>query len=221
MASPVEESFVYNEILKLPINSNILEFGCGENFFPNRVAKLKHKVTAIDLYDRDSILNTNIHFIKDDFENINLPQCHYDCIYALSSFEHIGLERDNIIDEKEIYLKTINILAKFKRLLKHNGILLLTLPFGDGSYKHYYVNNKGVWSKTKQPDSEWGAKVYDIHDLYIFNMFLLLKCDFYLKVRPDFFDINSWTTINYYECCCIQKEEEVNNAIVCLKLVNI
>ncbi|MDD3474285.1 MAG: class I SAM-dependent methyltransferase [Candidatus Dojkabacteria bacterium] len=214
MASPIEEDFVYSEIEKLPLNSNILEFGCGDNMFTNKIQNLGHNVTAVDLYYRTS--NINFKFIKGDFENINIPTNNYNCIYALSSFEHIGMERNNILSDTEITYKIQRILNKMKLLLKNNSILLITLPFGN--FSKYYVTQEGKWSCFRKPNSIWGAKVYDNYDIKeIFKDFILLKEEYYLRIGKDFFDKNHWIQLPP-EKCYIKKE--ITDSIACLKFKN-
>jgi 2-polyprenyl-3-methyl-5-hydroxy-6-metoxy-1,4-benzoquinol methylase len=118
MASPIEEDFVYNEIKKLPIQDNILEFGCGQNTFPNKISNLGYKLTAIDLYERNNLLNKGFNFIKGDFNDIQLPLNYYDCIYALSSFEHIGIESNGIISESDALNKIHTTINKIRSILK-------------------------------------------------------------------------------------------------------
>jgi ubiquinone/menaquinone biosynthesis C-methylase UbiE len=214
MASPIEEDFVYEAIKKLSIHSNILEFGCGQNTFPNKISKLGYKLTAIDLYERNNSLNKGFNFIKGDFSDIQFPSNYHDCIYALSSFEHIGIESNDIINENDALNKVCTITKKIKYLLKNNGLFLVTLPFGD--YRYYYVDKNGKWSYNREKDSVWGAKVYDIKDIdNIFKDYILEERKFYLRIGKDFFYRYSWIETDYKKCYI---KKEITDAIVCLKL---
>lgn len=216
MASPIEEAFVYNEIKKLPIHSNILEFGCGQNKFPNIISSMGYKLTAIDLYERNNSLNKGLNFIKGDFSDIQFPLNYYDCIYALSSFEHIGIESIGITHESDALDKICATTKKVKSLLKNNGLFLVTLPFGN--YKHYYVNKNGKWSYNREKDSIWGAKIYDIDDIdSIFKDYILEENKFYLRIGKDFFYRYSWIIADYKKCYI---KKEITDAIVCLKFKN-
>jgi hypothetical protein len=114
---------------------------------------LGYDLTAIDLYKRTS--DTNFSFIQGDFEHIELSG-RYDCIYALSAFEHIGLEQDGICLEDEIIAKISRILIKIRTLLKPNAYFIITLPFGD--FRYYYVTKEGKWSYKRKKDSIWGGE---------------------------------------------------------------
>ncbi len=212
MAAPVEEEFIFNELRKMK-SGNVLEFGCGTHYFPGRIAALGHKVTAVDLYQRSA--EANFKFIQGDFEHIEL-QDSYDCIYGLSSFEHIGLEQDGILPEDQILSKIDRILQKMRTLLRTNGYFIITLPFGNFGY--YYVNKDGKWSYKREKDSIWGAKVYDLKDIdEIFKQFLLIKSEFYLRTGKDYFNKESWTKV---ECKNCYKAKEETDAVVCLEFIN-
>lgn len=213
MPSQIEEIFVYKEINNLPLKGRLLEFGCGDDIFPNRMSDLGYEVTAIDLFKRKRL--TNFNFIQSDFLYTDLPENYFDAVYSLSSFEHIGLEQDGILSEDDILYKINLITKKIKLILKYNGIFLVTIPFGN--YRYYYVGKDG-WSYEKRHDSLWGVKVYDIKDIYeIFKDFSILKKEFYLRIDSDYINKNSWILIDH-EKCYFRKEQ--TDSIVCLKLIN-
>lgn len=215
LASLVEEDFVYDEIKKLLTHKNILEFGCGNNSFPSKISSLGHNLTAIDLYERENN-DQNFNFIKGDFVDIELPLNYYDCIYALSSFEHIGLESNGITSEKDVLHKIGVITKKIKSSLKDNGLFLATIPFGD--FRYYYVDSNGKWSYNIEKNSVWGAKVYDIEDIdNIFKCFTLIEKKFYVRIKEGFFERNSWFLTDYKNCYI---KKELTDSIVCLKFIN-
>lgn len=213
MSSQIEEIFVYNEIKNLPPQGRILEFGCGDDTFPNRMSDLGYEISAIDLFKRKRFANFN--FIQSDFLYIDLPENYYDAVYALSSFEHIGLEQGDILPINDVLHKISLITKKIKSILKYNGIFLTTMPFGD--YRYFYVDKDG-WSYEKKDDSLWGVKVYDIKDIYeIFKDFSMLKKEFYLRIDNDYMNKNSWILIDHGKCYL---KKELTDSIVCLKLIN-
>lgn len=214
MASPIEEKFIFDEIKNLR-SSKIFEFGCGENLFPNKIAEIGHDVTAIDLYPRRHETNQNIKFLQDDFMNITIPPDSFDCIYALSSFEHIGLESHDIHPIPYVLSKIEVVIEKIKSILKSDGIFLVTLPFGN--YRYYYSGND-KWSYNKTSESVFGAKVYDIEDIEnIFKKhFEIIKEEYYIKdTGKDFFNIKSWKKMPYKDCYV---KKEISHALVCLKM---
>lgn len=232
MAGTVEEDFVFREIYNLSVPCQIFEFGCGQNLFINKIVELGHNITAIDLYERtaDNKENRKYNFLRGDFiefyKLFDLGLRKYDCVYALSSVEHIGLE-DIILEWDQAEKKLKDIIDAIWNLLKDDGIFLVTLPFGN--YKAFYVDKEGNNSKVRKNNSLWGAKVYDLKDIdNVFltdqkgskNRFKLISKELYLKTDPksDYFDKNSWIITRYEEC---YKTDEPANALVCIKLKKI
>ncbi len=224
MAGNYEEDFVYQEIYNLEgKNLRVFEFGCGQNLFINKIVQLGHNLTAIDLYERTSDIQENrkFNFIKNDFNSEYFEPNSYDCIYALSSVEHIGLE-DTILEWNEAQTKIEKTFKKFCCMLKRRGTLLLTLPFGN--YKQWYVNDNGISTRHMHKDgknkSRWGAKVYDINDIIDIEKFgfSLERKEFYLKpnISTDYFDKNSWIITDYMQC---YKTREPAGAVACLKYI--
>lgn len=224
MPSQIEENFVYNELIKLckkdQDNKNdqikILEFGCGNDNFANRMSDLGYNVTGIDLFER--IADSKFSFIRSDFLHANLPQNHFDAVYGLSSFEHIGLEQGELLSEKEAENKILLVVKKIRSILKDDGILLVTVPFGN--YRYYYVSQNG-WSYQRSIDKDektlWGVKVYDlndIHDIFESNNFTLVKKEFYLRVKKGFIEQDSWILTDPKRCYV---KKELTDSIVCLK----
>ncbi len=225
MAGTYEEDFVYREIYNLTGNTlKILEFGCGQNKFIDKIVNLGHDVTAIDLYQRtsESLEQRKFNFLQGDFETVKFEPNIYDCIYALSSIEHIGLE-DKILEWKDVIKKTNKIIDKFRYILKKKGTLLVTLPFGN--HKYWYVDNKGNSTREEIKDglnkSLWGAREYDIDDIdktFCNKGFELNRKEFYLHVntRLNYFDKNSWIITKHDYCYNIK---EPAGAVVCLMFI--
>lgn len=230
MSGAVEEDFVFREIYNLYIPCNIFEFGCGQNLFVNKIVELGHNVDAVDLYERtaENRKDRKFNFLRGDFielyELFDLGTEKYDCVYALSSLEHVGLE-NGILNWEKAEEKLKNIVSAIWNILKKNGIFLVTLPFGN--YKAWYVDKNGISSNDKKDNSLWGAKVYDLNDIdnvllteNTKNKFKLLSKEFYLKsdTKTDYFDKNSWIITRYENC---YKTDEPAGALVCLKLMKV
>ncbi len=234
MAGNVEEDFVFREIYNLPVKRQIFEFGCGQNLFINKIVEMGHNVTAVDLYDRtaENKKDRKFNFLKGDFLDLyklfDLGREKFDCVYALSAIEHIGLEGgDGILEWDDAEKKLRDIIDAIWNLLKDNGnsIFLVTLPFGN--YKAWYVDKDGNSSlgwMGKNQNSVWGGKTYDLKDIddIFLKRFKLLSREFYLKTDPksDYFDKNSWI-ITRYEDCYKTDHPEPAGALVCLKLLKI
>ena len=217
MSIDLERDYIHKEISKLKAPARLLEFGCGQDTFCNRALVLGHEVAAVDLFDRtDTGELDRFTFIKGDLEYLALPHDYFDCIYGISSFEHIGLEQNGLLPEEEVIKKVDSILKTMRRILKPNGILLLTFRFGHGGFM--YVNPEGP-ARSRRPDTIWGARVYDANALYdVFKRkagFLFVEALFLIKIGDDFFDSKSWRlSINPMDCY------SAKDALVFLKLLS-
>lgn len=108
------------EILKENISDGgqVLDAGSGVTFFPFFLSS-KYKITCIDQDDYEHIYNeinkkqkTTVNFMKTNLQNIPYPDDSFDAIYSISVLEHT-----------ENYDA---ILKEFYRLLKPNGLLIIT-----------------------------------------------------------------------------------------------
>ena len=101
-------------------DSNVLEIGCGEGYGTNFLARSGAHIVALDV-DKETIKNArlkysqkNITFKKFDGYNISYPEQSFDVIISFQVIEHV--------EDVEKYLENI------KKLLKPNGIFLITTP---------------------------------------------------------------------------------------------
>lgn len=125
-----EYPYIYYHIKKLRkmfndnITPKVIDFGCGVTFFPFMVAKLGYNVLCID---RDPVCRRDIlkaiqyidynpgelNFIRTTDNKLPFKNEEIDVIYSISVFEHI-----KNFDE---------ILSEISRILKPNGLFLLTV----------------------------------------------------------------------------------------------
>lgn len=72
--------------------------------------------------------NTDIIFAREDLRKTNYPDNYFDCIICISVLEHVGVHgrygSDN--DETGDY----KAVKEMSRILKKDGVLLLTVPYG-------------------------------------------------------------------------------------------
>lgn len=114
-----EYPYCYDTIKNnLQTGAHILDAGSGVTFFPFFLNS-KYKITCIDQDDYEHIYNeinkrqkTTVNFIKTNLQNIPYPNDSFDAIYSISVLEHT-----------ENYDA---ILKEFYRLLKPNGLLIIT-----------------------------------------------------------------------------------------------
>lgn len=91
-----------------------------------QLASLGYKVVGID-YRPFIFKHKNLEFIQGNFFNIDLPAESFDCVFCISTIEHIGLPAYNI---KPFEQGDKKAREKIYNLLKKRGKLILTVPFG-------------------------------------------------------------------------------------------
>lgn len=102
-------------------NLSVLDVGCGEGFCMDVFKKSGWKVEGIDFSD-EGLRQKNYHLLKNfqkgDIEQelekkINAGKL-YNCVLLLNVLEHV--------------LNPINLLKKLRKLVRKNGILIITIP---------------------------------------------------------------------------------------------
>jgi 2-polyprenyl-3-methyl-5-hydroxy-6-metoxy-1,4-benzoquinol methylase len=114
-----EYPYTYEKLsTSLRKGSAILDAGCGVTFFPFLLGA-EFNVTAVDQDDYkltyskiNNLQNTNVNFINSSLNRIPFPDESFDAIYCISVLEHT-----------ENYEE---IIKEFNRLLKPNGLLVVT-----------------------------------------------------------------------------------------------
>jgi len=132
LADTYKNSWTFSEIEYLRINSiveqfgikqgmSIIEAGCGKgDFSPFILEKIGNDgfLWLVDIsekmlnYARNKLLEfSNVAFLNENVENINLSSQSIDMIICFNSFPH--------------FINKHNVLIEFNRLLKENGILII------------------------------------------------------------------------------------------------
>lgn len=102
------------------LNFTVLDIGCGSGEFTSILKDYYGKVIGMDVSDKmieiakKNYVNRNIIFTKNECTNTQLSDNSIDYIFALGLFDYI----ENIE----------NVLNEFKRILKHKGKILITIP---------------------------------------------------------------------------------------------
>lgn len=132
----VEYSWLFSRLPELP--GNLLDAGSVLNYdyllFDDKL-KTKKKFIITLAPESNCFWNTGISYIYEDLRDICIKNGYFDWIVSLSTIEHIGLDNTtlytNDYTKKEnlpsSYLTTIK---EFHRVLKPNGILYLSFPYG-------------------------------------------------------------------------------------------
>jgi len=117
-------------------NDKVLDFGCGNGRFYELIKEFNPDYYGVDLSDELLLLAKQKipegHFVLID-ENLTLPfkDNFFDKIVCLATFHHIPSQE---LEEK--------VLKEFYRVLKPNGILILTVwDFYHGKNKKYLFRN--------------------------------------------------------------------------------
>lgn len=136
----IEYKWLFNEIKKSS-QKKILDAGSTLNFkyILEKIYK-NNKIYIKTLYpENKNFPELGISYIYGDLRENFFSENYFDTIVCISTLEHVGLNNNLYSNHKinnnnnknninlDDYLKVID---QFKKILKHNGILFLTIPFG-------------------------------------------------------------------------------------------
>lgn len=124
----LERSFALSRLLRYP-KGKVLDVGCSasDNLLPIVLAWLEWDVYGLDIRGFD-FGNPHFHFVSEDIRRTSFPDGFFDYVVAVSTIEHIGLERyGTMTEDLEGDVKAVN---EIKRILKLNGTFILTIPYG-------------------------------------------------------------------------------------------
>lgn len=124
----VEYAFVIGKLGQMK-QGRVLDVGCTArlNYLPASFALLGWEVWGIDQREWKFSF-PNFHFVCEDIRRTSFPDNFFDCVYALSTLEHIGLSgRYGTTDaDPEGDIKAVREIA---RILCMEGRLLVTVPY--------------------------------------------------------------------------------------------
>jgi SAM-dependent methyltransferase len=108
---------------------NVLDFGAGSGFLTMAAACAGADVLAVDLMPRQFPLSyPSIRFRQTDVMSLNEAEQRFDVIMNCSTIEHVGLAGRYGASER--LDGDIEAMLKLRRLLKPDGLMILTLPVG-------------------------------------------------------------------------------------------
>jgi len=121
----VEYPFIFKNLGSKP--KRILDVGCTGSYLITQLAALGHTVYGIDLRWYP-VRYPNVKFVQGDIRNTDFPNAFFDIIIAVSTLEHVGIkEPQGGLEDPEGDQKAIKEMI---RILKPNGKMLVTLPYG-------------------------------------------------------------------------------------------
>ncbi|MCL0092286.1 class I SAM-dependent methyltransferase [Dehalococcoidia bacterium] len=162
-ARVIEYSFIIGRLSQMK-PGKVLDVGCAArlNFLPAALASLGWQVWGIDRR-KWKFEFPNFHFVQGDIRETVFPDNFFDCIYAVSTLEHIGLSgRYGITEDDE--RGDFKAVKEISRILR--GRFLVTLPYGE-NYR-LIKPQKRVYDRQRVEDlfHEWEVndKIFYIQD---------------------------------------------------------
>ena len=122
---------------QLPSGSGeALDFGNGGSALGLMAAIKGFKVVAVDLAKVEwPYQHKQLRFVQGDILTLNLPSHFYDLVINCSTIEHVGLlGRYGVTDE--LPDGDLSAMARLCKLMKTDGIMLLTIPVGKDAVFH-------------------------------------------------------------------------------------
>jgi ubiquinone/menaquinone biosynthesis C-methylase UbiE len=129
----IEHLHRYAFATKFVKNKCVLDAACGEGYGSNILSNYAKEVTGVDIdeeaieHAKDEYSKDNLVFIKSDIINIPIESNSIDCIVSFETIEHTFEQEKTIIE--------------FKRILKEDGILIISSPSKE-NYQKRDPNNK-------------------------------------------------------------------------------
>lgn len=126
----IEYAFVVKSLASLDKNKykKVLDIGCSASPLTTIIKEIGFTVDGIDLSPSPYIYE-GINYIQSDFLSVELKDSLYDVVVLCSTVEHIGLE--GRYGSSSIEGGDIKALEKVKQSLNPDGILILTIPYGE------------------------------------------------------------------------------------------
>ena len=139
----------YLSVRKLAEGKCVLDAACGEGYGSNILAETAREVIAVDI-DKDAVSRArklyegkgNLSFRVGSIEKLDLPDHSIDVVVSFETIEHVYEEIQN------------KFLAEIDRVLKTNGILIISTP------------NKAVYSDMHNYKNEFHMKEF-YHDEFV------------------------------------------------------
>lgn len=130
----IEIPFAIGALNSVTKGSKILDVGCMESVLPLFIAGLGYEVTGFD-FRKYPYKVPNFKFIQGSILNLPFEKDYFDVVTCISTIEHVGIGFYS--DPKDTSSSDIKGMVEIKRVLKPEGLLVLTVPFG-----RVFVNNQ-------------------------------------------------------------------------------
>lgn len=128
-----EYPFAMRNVVEREGVSSILDMGCVGSYFPLLLATMGYNVIGIDI-NLWKVKCRNFQMVVGDIKRACFSDNYFDVITAISTIEHCGLERFGEIHDPAGDIKAVQ---EIHRILKNDGLFILTLPYGKAFISRY------------------------------------------------------------------------------------
>jgi len=168
-----EYDFVLQYVDKLPKGSRILDAGCGDCKLVGLLCRRKYDAYGVELgiYPDRTLLRKKVvipksKIRKEDVRQTSFPDRYFDVIFCLSTLVNVGL--GGYGDEKDLDTGDINAMKEFIRILKDDGVILLTVAYGTPGFRGFKQMKRPyrVYDKNRLNMIFKGLEIVDEHYYY-------------------------------------------------------
>jgi len=126
----IEYAFVIKNLLNLDRSKYkaVLDIGCSGSPLTTVIKELGFSIDGLDLLP-SPLIYENVAYIRGDILSTENLRSSYDIVVLCSTIEHIGLGRR--YSSKDVERGDIKTLERVKDILAPNGLLILTIPYGE------------------------------------------------------------------------------------------
>lgn len=129
----IEIPFAIDALAKISKVGKILDLGCMESVLPLFLSSLGFQVTGFD-FRQYPYRVPNFEFVQGSILDLPFEDASFDAATCVSTIEHIGIGFYN--DPKDSLRADLKGMLEIRRILKPQGLLILTVPFGKVSVNH-------------------------------------------------------------------------------------
>jgi SAM-dependent methyltransferase len=195
---------------------NLLDAGSALNFekIISHKQFIKKKITITNLNpEHNCFWKKRVSYCFYDLRNLPFKEDSFDIITCLSTLEHVGMDNEKIYknneykeNKKEDYLKAV---IELKRILKPDGKLLITLPYGQYQNLEFFqqFENKMIQKILNEFPNQQHKLTYYKYSQEGWNLSTEKECS-----NEKYFDIHTDKKID-------SNNTAAARAVVCIKLI--
>jgi len=128
-----DKNIYFNWIIeRIKEKSRVLDVGCSPGTLSNRLLKLGHTVTGVDLKD-PKITHQRFRFIKDDVLEVDFSPSVFDQITACHVLQHIGLGYQGFVPNTIHEEGDKTFIERAHKWLKPDGSIFIVIPIAGKS----------------------------------------------------------------------------------------